>query len=1029
MSIIEFCTRRPAFTIVMSLIITVLGLIGYTHLPVRWVPDINPPLISVSTTYPGANASLVESQLTTPIESALAGIDGIDSISSSSSDGSSYITLNFRLGYNLDAAVENVRGALQRIGGNIPTGAKQPVVAKADTEKNSPILFLAFSDATRSEKEINDYVKQFILPRLQSVNGVSSVVIYGERSSAMHIWLDPMKMASSNITVDDINKTITEQNVQVPSGQIRSANRYYSVVTNQSLNSAAEFNDLILRNDQNQTVRLKDVGNAVVDAANSDSAFRVQGHPAIALGIIPQSNANPLDVATRIKKEFTSLNKILPKGMSANIVFDQSTYIESSVHHVYHSLFEAILFVLIVIYLFLGSARAAFIPIVTIPVCMIGTFAVMDWLGFSINTITLMAFVLAIGLVVDDAIVMLENIMRYIEAGMKPYAAAIKGGREIVFPIIAMTLTLAAVYAPIAMTSGILNSIFKEFALTLAVTVIISGFVSLTLSPMMCSRLLKERNKVAVKKNRFTEQLEGLRFHYQTALRIVLAKKCWVLGSLLVVGLVGFSLFKFLPSELAPAEDMDELNVFVEAPRNASFEYTDSYVKQLEKIVQKRPDLASYLADIGTWSPTRAFQIINLVPRDKRSKTSSQISSELSDQVKNFPGVEVFVSPSQSPLAWSNSSSAGNISMEVMSTSDYKELNNVIQQFIAAANKSPVFKRLDSGLKWDGQQFEINIDREKVSDLKISMQDITNTISTLLASRTVGHFDFGGNQYDVILQMNRAQLANPNIISALYVRNQNNHMVSLSDLVTFKETTSPETLPHYERMRSDTLSATLAPGYTIADGIAAMQKLAKDVLPDNVKYSFTGEAHNYLESNGTMTVTFLLALIFIYLILVAQFESFIDPLVILLSVPFAMIGGLLLLKIAGGSLNIYSDIGLVTLIGLIAKHGILITEFANRERARGKNISDAIMTAAGARLRPILMTTAAMVLGALPLALAFGPGSETRHQIGWVIVGGLILGTFFSLIVVPVAYSYLARFRKISLIEHTLIEREAVTEC
>lgn len=1013
MNLIEFCVRRPAFTIVMSLVITVVGLIGYTHLPIRWIPDVNFPLVSVSTIYPGASASLVENQITTPIEAALAGVEGIDTIQSSSKEGNSNINLNFKLGYNLNTAVENVRSALQRLENGLPIGAKQPIVSKADTVNSSPILFLAFSDTKRSDKDVSDYVKQFILPRMQAVEGVSGLITYGERMSALHIWLDPMKMASSNVTVDDIGRVLLEQNVQVPSGQIRGASRYYSVITNETLSSANEFNNLIIRHNQDQTVRLKDVGQATVDAANSDSSFRIKGQAAIAVGVIPQSNANPLDVAQYVKKELETIKKILPAGMEASVVFDQATYIESSVHHVYKSLFEAIVLVLLVIFMFLASWRAAFIPIVTIPVCLIGTFAIMSWLGFSINTITLMAFVLAIGLVVDDAIVMLENIMRYIDAGMKPFVAAIKGGQEIVFPIIAMTLTLAAVYAPIAMTPGLLNSVFKEFSLTLAITVIISGFVALTLSPMMCSRFLTEHTEIS----RYGRWLEGVldkaQHHYRRLLATVFMKKHWVLIGLAIVGVLGCILFKTLPAELAPTEDMNEVDVFVGAPRNASFQYTDAYTRQLEEIYKKIPEIESYITHVGSWSPSRAFQILNLVPRNQRSKSSQQISEEISQQVKDFSGVEVHVYPAMSPLSWSASSDGSSLSLEVMSSSGYKELHGLMQQIIAETKKSPVFQRVDSRLKWDGEQFELKIDREKIADMKLSMQNITNTISTLLAGRNVGRFEYGGNQYDIILQMNKAALANPNIISQLYVRSENNKMVSLSDIITLTETTSPEMLPHFERMRSDTLHAALAPGYSLAEGVNVMQQVMKQILPDYAKYSFTGEARSFLESNGTILVTFLLALVFIYLILVAQFESFIDPLIILLTVPFAMIGGLLLLKLAGGSVNIYSNIGLVTLIGLIAKHGILITEFANRQRVMGKSIQAAVVDAAVARLRPILMTTAAMILGAVPLALASGPGSETRHQIGWVIVGGLFLGTFFSLIVVPVAYSYLARFKKI----------------
>lgn len=1027
MNFIELCIKRPAFTIVLSLAITVIGLIGYLYLPIRWIPNVNPPIISISTVYSGASANLVETQITSRIENSLSGIDGIDNITSSSKEGSSWITLTFKMGTNLSGAVEDVRSALQQIDGGLPQGAKQPQVGKADSVNSTPILFLAFSDTHRTPKEVSDYVKLLILPRLQTVDGVASVVTYGERASAMHIWLDPMKMASSNVTVDDINRALNEQNVQVPSGQIRGADRYYSIVTNATLDSAQEFNNLIIYHDPAQTVRLKDVGQALVDAANSDSAFRVQGENALAIGIIPQSNANPLEVAHQVKKEFELIKKSLPEDMKANIVFDQASYIQDSVNHVYQSLFESIGLVLIVIFLFLGSWRAAFIPIITLPVCLIGTFAAMYWLGFSINTITLMAFVLAIGLVVDDAIVMLENIMRYIESGLTPFAAAIKGGKEIVFPIIAMTLTLAVVYAPIAMTTGILNAVFKEFALTLAVTVIISGFVSLTLSPMMCSRLLQNTHRMSRFQLNLEQKLYLLKLRYTQLLQFIFTKKIIVIGILFLIGLLGWALFKYAPSELAPAEDMNAVNIYISAPRNSSFQYTDQYVKELEQKIATIPEVESSLSQVGSFAPSRAYQLLNLIPKNQRSKTANQIADALQLEVKNFPGVDVTVFPEPSPLAWS-SHDGSDVSLQVMSSSDFKELHQMMQQMIEAAKKSPVFLKVDSRLKWDGEQFDITIDREKMADASVSMQSITNTISTLLAGRTVGHFEYGGNQYDVIMKMNETALANPNIISQLYVRSNMNQMLPLSDLITLKETTTPEMLPHFDRMRSDRLSATLAPGYTIEDGITVLQKIAKEVLPEHAKYSFVGEAKNFLESNGKMGFTFLLALVFIYLVLVAQFESFVDPFIILLTVPFAMIGGLILLRLCGGSLNIYSDIGLVTLIGLISKHGILITEFANRQRSLGKGLQEAVIEAATARLRPILMTTAAMILGALPLAFAMGPGAETRHQIGWVIVGGLLLGTFFSLIVVPVAYTYLARFKKYSysLESINLLEEEFI---
>lgn len=1017
MNFSQFCIRRPAFTIVLSLLITIVGIISYTHLPLRWVPDTNLSRISIYTEYPGASSSLVESQITTPIESVLSGVDGIEAIYSNSRQGSSNINIDFKLGHNMSIAIEDVRNALERFNASLPTDANAPTLAKANSDDNAT-LYLAFFDTHRSAKEVSDYVEQFIMPRLQTVDGVASVLAYGERVSAMRIWLDPAKMAAANVTVDEVDKVLKEQNVSVPSGQIRGAQRFYNVVTNQTLQSATQFNDLIIRDNQNQIVRLKDIGIAVVDAANVDSAFRVRGQPSVALGIMPQSTANPLDVSRNVLKEFSEIKKTLPAGMQADVVFNQADFISASIYHVYESLFEAIILVLLVILLFLASIRAAIIPIITIPICLIGTFTLLYCCGFSVNTITLMALVLGIGLVVDDAIVMLENISRYIEAGMAPFSAALKGSKEIVFPIIAMTITLAAVYAPIAFTSGLLGSVFLEFALTLAGTVIISGFVALTLTPMMCSRLLAKQTKQHRYVQWVTDKLLLLQTVYQQLLSKILSKRAWVILILAIVGVAGYGIFRSLPAELVSAEDMNEVDAYVQAPRNASFAYTDAYVKQVEAMLSKIPEVKSYYGFIGSWSPTSAFLGGILTPRNQRSRSTDDIVNELNKQMQDLAGVEAHAFAPPPPLTWSSGGHGDSIALKLMSASDYKDLHAIAQQFISALQKSAIFMRVDNQLKWDGEEFEVNIDREKAADMHVSMQNITNTISTLLAGRNAGHFEYGGKQYDVMMQMNESALANPNIISQLYVRSDDhNKMVSLSGLVSMKETTSPEMLPHFNRLRADTIFMDLAPGHTMGEGIAKVQEIAKEVLPDNTKFEFYGGAREFLESNGKMAFTFILALLFIYLVLVAQFESFIDPLIILLTVPFAMIGALAALKLTGCTLNIYSNIGLVTLIGLIAKHGILITEFANRQRLAGKSIQESVIEAAKLRLRPILMTTAAMMLGALPLALATGSGAENRQQIGWVIVGGLLLGTFFSLIVVPVAYTYLAKFKKFSLQE------------
>jgi multidrug efflux pump len=1014
-SFTEFFIRRPAFTIVVMLIISIVGFISYFSLPVRWIPNVSPAIVTINTTYSGASATLVETQITTPIEAALSGIDGVELMTSRSKEGESDITINFKLGRNMDAAVEDVRSGLSGVTGNLPRDVVAPVVSKAQTDQ-MPVMFLAFSDKTRSSKEVSDYVDQFIIPRLETVDGVATVITYGRENSAMRIWLDPAKMAASKVTVDDISNVLTQQNVEVPSGQIRGADRFYNVVTNETLTSASQFNELIIRSDQNQVVRLKNVGEAVVAPADIDSAFRVQGERAEAVGIIPQSTANPLDVSREALKTFSEITKTLPEGMKASVVFNEANFISDSVHSVYEALIEAIICVLIVIYLFLATWRATFIPVITIPVCLITTFALLKFFDFSINTITLMAFVLAIGLVVDDAIVMLENIARYIEEGMQPYAAALKGSREMVFPIIAMTITLAAVYTPIAFTSGMLGAIFREFALTLAGAVIVSGFVALTLSPMMCSRILTTEKNTGRYAQWLVKNFSKLQARYQKLLATTLQHRKFILLILAVIGIAGYGVYRQLPSELAPTEDQGEIDVYISGPHDASFQFTDRYVKKMESAYASVPELTSYLSAVGGNPPSNAFQVLTLKPWYQRHRSAQEIAAALDAQFKDIPGVRINVSVPPPPFVNFSGNHGSDVGMAVMSAGEYKDLHATMETLINAAKNYPGFLHVDNSLNWDREEFEVSIDREKASDLKVPMPNITNTISALLAGKLAGKFEYGGKQYDIMMQLNQAQLADPNIIPQLYVRNDNNDMISLSDIVSIQETSNPGALPHYERLRSDSLYASLAPGYTIAEAVTALEKISKETLPDNMKTAFVGEAKNYLDSNNVMALTFLLALIFIYLVLVAQFESFIDPLVILFTVPFAVIGALITLWFAGGSMNIYSEIGLVTLIGLIAKHGILMTEFANHEREKGKSIHNAIMSAATLRLRPILMTTSAMILGAMPLALAFGPGSETRHQVGWVIAGGLLVGTFFSLLVVPVAYAYLAKFKKVSVV-------------
>ena len=1010
MNIAAFCIRRPAFTIVISLVMVIVGMIGFSNLPVKWIPNVNPPQVSIVTGYPGASASIVEQDITKPIEETLSGINGIESLTSSSRQGESQISITFKLGRNMDAAAEEVRGSLERVRGVLPKDAQNPIVMKADPN-NNPVMFFSFYDAKRSARELSDYIDKYVVPSFETMDGVGRVDVYGRRVSAMHVRLDPEKLAGANVTVDEVARLLQQQSAAIPSGEIRSADRYYTVVTDTSLKTAEQFNDLILRDKHNQTVRLKEVGEAVLDAENTDSAFRINGHSGIAIGIVPQSTANPLDIERQVKNVFTELKRTLPAGIEANIIYNQADYIRASINSVYESLIEAVLFVLLVILAFLFSFRATLIPVITIPVCLIATFSLLNFLGFSINTITLMALVLAIGLVVDDAIVMLENISRHIESGLSPMAAALKGSREMIFPIIAMTLTLAAVYAPIAFTPGLLGTLFREFTFTLAGAVLISGVLALTLTPMMCSRFLKPATGEGRYQQWLNNQLLRLQQYYQSLLYFILQKRIWVVGSLCLIAGLGYGVYKTLPLELAPAEDMNEVYAYIAAPRSASFKYTDPFVQTLEAEYKQHPAIGSYLSISGMHAGSHAFQILMLKPTNKRKQSAEVIAAELNQKANKLAGVRVNLFTPPPPLAeFAGGDEGDSVGLVIMTSGDYRQLYDVSKAITDELKQIPGFIHVDNQLKWDNEQFKVSIDRERAADLDVSIPDITNTVSTLLAGRVIGKVD----DANLILQLDDVSHANPNIFQSIYVRNADAKMVPLSQVLNMNEVTSPNTFNHFSRLRADSIYVTLSPDFKLADAVHTLEKVAKANLPDGMKYSFTGEAKSFLESNGKTGFTLLLALVFIYLVLVAQFESFIDPLVIMLTVPFAMIGAMVTLKLFGGTLNIYSNIGLITLIGLIAKHGILITEFANRLRMAGEPIQDAIVKAALLRLRPILMTTAAMILGALPLAFAMGPGAESRQQIGLVIAGGLFFGTFFSLIVVPVTYSFFARFRRLS---------------
>ncbi len=1009
MKLPEICIRRPVFTIVISLIFIIIGIISYQRLALRELPVINKPVALVKTLYQGASSQLMESRITTPIENALSSVSGIDEIKSSSSRGESNIRIRFKLGTNLDAEVNDVRNAIAHIEDSLPDGADRPEVIKFDPDATQAVI-LSFSDKNQSPLELTDYINRYIKPQLEQLIGVGQVRLYGDREYAMRIWLDPVKMAAHHVTVSDIDNALQSQNVNVATGQIKARNRYYTVLINANFDTVSQFRNIIVRQINGNFVRLADVANVKVGPEDTDGMMRVDGKPAVGVGVYAQSTANPIKVAEAVKRVLKKLKTNIPEGMHARIVYNAAIFIHQSIYNVYETIFEAILLVLVVVYLFLGSIRSASIPIVTIPICLIATFTGLYILSYTINTITLLALVLAIGLVVDDAIVVLENIYRHIESGTESFQAAIKGSQEIVFAVIAMTITLAAVYAPVGFTRNITGTLFRQFAFTLAIAVLISGFIALTLSPMMCARLLKNANEKGVYGKWLDSAFYRFKDGYKKILNIILGYRHFVLVILLLLATGGILIYRHLPQQLAPLEDEGTIMGIVNAPTDASFHYTNQYVKQLEKIYSKIPEVQDYITFIEDNAPDEAYSFINLKPWSKRGRSEQQITNQLKKSMAKIPGVIAFP-VEQSPLGHGDSSHHA-ISLMLTTSGSYLHLHQVAKHFINVVDQYKQLTNVNDDLDMDSQQFSVDINRNLAADLNINLNDINNTLATLLGGTNETHFQYKGQTYDVMLQMKQHELHDLNAFGKIYVRNKNDQMIPLSNLLKINSVIGTTDMPHFNRLRADEFSAELAPGVELGQAVSLLQHLAEQNLPDDTQYTFVGAAKRFLETRSDMNMAFLLALIFIYLVLSAQFESFIDPLIILLSVPLTLVAAIFVLKLTGGSLNIYSEIGLVTLIGLISKHGILITEFANQLRAEGFDKMSAIIEASSLRLRPILMTTAAMVLGAIPLALATGADAHSRQQLGIVIVSGMLFGTFFSLFVVPSAYCYLAKSDK-----------------
>ncbi len=1005
MKLSEICIRRPVFATVMSLVVMLLGVVSYSRLPVREYPKIDEPVVTVDTTYKGASSEIIESQITKPLEDSLAGIEGVDVLSSISRQENSQITVRFKLERNPDSAAADVRDRVSRVRNRLPQEIDEPVIAKVEADAN-PIIWLAFNSDRHSPLEVTDFANRIVKPRLQTLSGAADVRIFGERKFAMRIWLDPGRLAAYGLTPPDVEDALRRQNVEVPAGRIESRDREFSVVSRTDLSKPEEFAAIVVRQVKGYPVRIRDLGSVEIGAAQERSAVRFNGKNAVALGVIKQATANPLDLSKALHDELPRVIAELPQGMTVNVAYDSTIFIDRSIEAVFTTIGEAILLVALIIFVFLRSLRATIIPLVTIPVALVGAFALMLAMGFSINTLTLLALVLAIGLVVDDSIVMMENIYRHIEEGMPRLQAALQGAKEIAFAVVAMTLTLAAVYAPVAFMTGRTGKLFIEFALTLAGAVLVSGFVALTLSPMMCSLVLRHETRHGKAYLWFEHFFGGLTAGYRRLLTATLRRRWIVMLVFALVAGASVLLLKTLKSELAPVEDRGViLGVFI-GPEGATLDYMGKYSRQLEAIYAKTENVERYFVVTGYPVVSQGISFVGLTDWNARARSSQAIAKELQPEFFSIPGVLAFP---VTPPSLGQSAIARPVSFVIVTSAAYAELQGITDQVLAEVAKNPGFVNVDTDLKLNKPELSVLVDRDKASDTGVQIEAIGRTLETMLGGRQVTRFKRDAEQYDVIVQTADADRATPRDINSIYVRGRDERMIPLGSLVRVNETVSPRELNHFAQRRAVTISANLAPGYTQGEALAFLDGVSRRILPPGYATDYAGQSREFRTSTASLALTFILALAFIYLVLAAQFESFRDPLVIMLTVPLSMTGALLALWLSGGTLNVYSQIGLVTLVGLITKHGILIVEFTNQLREQGRTVAEALLEATSLRLRPILMTTGAMVLGAIPLAFASGAGAESRQQIGWVIVGGLLLGTLLTLFVVPTVYSLLAR--------------------
>jgi multidrug efflux pump len=1005
MQLPEICIRRPVLATVLSLLIVLIGYVSYTKLSVREYPKIDEPNVTVSTNYRGASAEVVEGQVTKVLEDSLAGIEGVDVITSISRPEQSQITVRFKLTRDADSAAADVRDKVSRVRQRLPSDVDEPQIAKVEADA-FPVIWLSFSSDTLNVLQLSDLANRIAKPMLQTASGAADVRIFGERKYAMRVNLDADRLAAYRLTVQDVEEALRRNNVEVPAGRIESQKREFNVTAATDLQRPFEFSQVVIRVVNGVPVRIGDVATVRQGPASERTATRLNSRDAITLGVVRNATANPLDLSADVRAMIPRIKANLPAGIEIDIANDNSIFIKESIESVYTTILEAVVLVALVIVFFLRNLRASLIPLITIPVALIGSFALLALFGFTVNTLTLLALVLAIGLVVDDAIVVLENIFRHIEEGMKPFDAAIVGAKEIAFAVVAMTLTLAAVYAPLAFSPGRTGRLFTEFAVALAGAVLVSGFVALTLSPMLSSLLLKHNPKPPFYDRWIEAGLVKMTNGYAKLLGWSLQVR-WLVVLVMLGSAVGtWWILKDIKRELAPLEDRGVVLSVVNAPDGSTLDYTLRYVNAIERIGGNYKEFDRIFTVAGNPTVAQANVFFRTTPWDQRTKRTPDLAREMAPRIAGLPGVTAFP---VTPPSLGQGFTSRPVNYVIVTSDSYQNLAQVVRQFQDELAKNPGFQQVDTDLRLNKPEIRFEIDREKAADLGVSIDAVGRAVETMLGGRNVTRYKREGEQYDVIVQTVSAGRDTPDDIEKIFVRGRNEQMVPLSALVRIRETVVPRELNHFGQRRSAAITANLSADYSLGQALEYMDATAQKVLKPGYATDLNGQSREYKNASGSLAIVFVMALLFIYLVLAAQFESFIDPFVIMLSVPLSMVGALLALQWAGGTLNVFSQIGLVTLVGLITKHGILIVEFANQLREKGMEAKEAIQQSAKLRLRPILMTTGAMVLGAVPLALSSGAGAESRQQIGWVIVGGMSLGTLLTIFVVPTMYTLFAR--------------------